>query len=99
MESALDVQFHKDLHPMQSAFCFTLAWIYLLVWFKRRERSVYLLFSCSCVAAGANVYGPTRKLGRGLSNFSWRRAEVFVTVTTVNTHDGNAAAAESAWFV
>jgi hypothetical protein len=93
MESAPDVQFREDLHPMQSAFCFTLAWIYLLVWFKRRERPVYLLFSCSCVAAGANVYGSTRKLGRGLSNFSCRRAVVFLTVTTVNTHDGNAVAA------
>jgi putative exosortase-associated protein (TIGR04073 family) len=41
----------------------------------------------------ANDYGPTRKLGRGLSNFFLAPAEVFVTVTTVNTDDGNAAAA------
>jgi putative exosortase-associated protein (TIGR04073 family) len=41
----------------------------------------------------ANDYGPTRKLGRGLSNFFLAPAEVFVTVTTVNTYDGNAAAA------
>jgi len=40
----------------------------------------------------ANDYGPTRKLGRGLSNFFLAPAEVFVTVTTVNTYDGNAAA-------
>jgi putative exosortase-associated protein (TIGR04073 family) len=41
----------------------------------------------------ANDYGPTRKLGRGLSNFFIAPAEVFVTVTTVNTYDGNSAAA------
>jgi putative exosortase-associated protein (TIGR04073 family) len=41
----------------------------------------------------ANDYGPTRKLGRGLSNFFVAPAEVFVTVTTVNTYDGNSAAA------
>src|SRR5882762_5514656 len=36
----------------------------------------------------SNDYGPTRKLGRGLSNFFIAPAEVFVTVT-----EGNAAAA------
>ncbi len=41
----------------------------------------------------ANDYGPTRKLGRGLSNFFLAPAEVFVTVTTVNTNEGNSAAA------
>ena len=41
----------------------------------------------------ANDYGPTRKLGRGLSNFFIAPAEVFVTVTTINTDDGNSAAA------
>jgi len=41
----------------------------------------------------ANDYGPTRKLGRGLSNFFIAPAEVFVTVTTINTYDGNSAAA------
>jgi hypothetical protein len=58
---------------MDGALCFTLAAIYLLVGFKQGERWEHLLFFCSGVAAGANVYGPTRKLGRGLSNFSWRR--------------------------
>jgi two-component system sensor kinase FixL len=38
---------------MDAAFCFTLAGIYLLVWFNGRERAVYLLFSCSSVAAAA----------------------------------------------
>jgi putative exosortase-associated protein (TIGR04073 family) len=60
---------------------------------SRGERWEHLLSSCSAVAAGANDYGPTRKLGRGLSNFFLGPAEVFVTVTTVNTYDGNAAAA------
>src|SRR6266436_5659060 len=41
----------------------------------------------------ANDYGPTRKLGRGLANFFLAPAEVFVTVTTINTKEGNAAAA------
>jgi putative exosortase-associated protein (TIGR04073 family) len=40
-----------------------------------------------------NDYGPTRKLGRGIANLFLAPAEVFVTVTTVNTHEGNAAAA------
>src|SRR5438132_11372925 len=40
----------------------------------------------------SNDYGPTRKLGRGLSNFFLAPAEVFVTVTTINTYDGNSAA-------
>jgi PAS domain S-box-containing protein len=37
---------------MDAAVCFTLAGIYLLVWCKQREGWVYLLFSCSAVAAG-----------------------------------------------
>ena len=41
----------------------------------------------------SNHYGPTRKLGRGLANFFLAPAEVFVTVTTINTKEGNAAAA------
>ena len=41
----------------------------------------------------SNDYGPTRKLGRGLSIFFIAPAEVFVTVTTINTYDGNSAAA------
>jgi putative exosortase-associated protein (TIGR04073 family) len=41
----------------------------------------------------SNDYGPTRKLGRGLANFFFAPAEVFVTVTTINKQEGNAAAA------
>ena len=41
----------------------------------------------------ANDYGPTRKLGRGLSNFFLAPAEITVSVATVNTHEGNSAAA------
>jgi PAS domain S-box-containing protein len=40
------------LWSMDAAFCFTLAGIYLLVWCKQRDGWVYLLFSCSGVAAG-----------------------------------------------
>jgi len=40
------------LWSMDAALCFTLAGIYLLVWFKRREGWEHVLFSCSAVAAG-----------------------------------------------
>ena len=38
---------------MDAAFCFTLAGMYLLVWWKQRKGWVHLLFSCSALAAGA----------------------------------------------
>src|SRR5438477_11413550 len=41
----------------------------------------------------ANDYGPTRKLGRGLSNLFLGPAEITVTVATINRDEGNAAAA------
>jgi len=41
----------------------------------------------------SNDYGPTRKLGRGLSNFFLAPAEITVTVAKINTDEGNAAAA------
>jgi putative exosortase-associated protein (TIGR04073 family) len=41
----------------------------------------------------SNDYGPTRKLGRGLSNFFLAPAEISVTVSKINTDEGNAAAA------
>ena len=76
------------LWSMQSAFCFALAWIYLLMSLQQRQRWDHLLFSCCAMAAGANDspsndYGPTRKLGRGFSNFFLAPTEVFVSVTTV----------------
>jgi PAS domain S-box-containing protein len=40
------------LWSMDAALCFTLAGIYLLVWFKHREGWEHLLFSCSAAAAG-----------------------------------------------
>jgi PAS domain S-box-containing protein len=40
------------LWSMDAALCFTLAGIYLLVWWKQRERWVHLLFACSALAAG-----------------------------------------------
>ena len=48
---------------------------------------------CDIQDPPSNDYGPTRKLGRGLSNFFLGAAEIPVTVCTVNTHEGNAAAA------
>jgi len=41
----------------------------------------------------SNDYGPTRKLGRGLSNFFIAPAEIPVTIAKINTDEGNAAAA------
>ena len=41
----------------------------------------------------SNDYGPTRKLGRGLSNFFLGSAEIPVTVAKINKDEGNAAAA------
>jgi putative exosortase-associated protein (TIGR04073 family) len=41
----------------------------------------------------ANDYGPTRKLGRGLSNFFLAPAEIPVTIAKINKDEGNAAAA------
>ena len=41
----------------------------------------------------ANDYGPTRKLGRGLSNMIFGWSEIPVTIAKINTDEGNAAAA------
>lgn len=40
----------------------------------------------------SNDYGPTRKFGRGLSNFFLGSAEIFSTVGQVNKDEGNNAA-------
>jgi putative exosortase-associated protein (TIGR04073 family) len=40
----------------------------------------------------SNDYGPTRKLGRGLSNFFLAPAEIPVTIAKINKDEGNAAA-------
>ncbi len=41
----------------------------------------------------ANDYGPTRKLGRGLSNLVFGIAELPTTIAKVNDREGNSAAA------
>lgn len=41
----------------------------------------------------SNDYGPTRKLGRGLSNLVFGIAELPVTIAKVNAREGNSAAA------
>jgi len=41
------------LWSMNAAACLTLAGFYLAVWFKQRQSPVYLLFSCSAIAAAA----------------------------------------------
>lgn len=41
----------------------------------------------------SNDYGPTRKLGRGLSNLTFGISELPVTIATTNEREGNSAAA------
>jgi putative exosortase-associated protein (TIGR04073 family) len=41
----------------------------------------------------SNDYGPTRKLGRGLSNLFLAPAEITVTIAKINKDEGNSAAA------
>src|SRR5262249_36681522 len=41
----------------------------------------------------ANDFGPTRKLGRGISNLVWAPTEFFVTVNQINQTEGNSAGA------
>ena len=41
----------------------------------------------------SNDQGPSRKLGRGISNLMWAHAEVPVTIAKINEREGNAAAA------
>jgi putative exosortase-associated protein (TIGR04073 family) len=41
----------------------------------------------------SNRYGPTRKLGRGISNLLFGIAELPVTIARVNEREGNSAAA------
>ena len=41
----------------------------------------------------SNDYGPTRKLGRGISNFFLGSSEIFVTVGKINKDEGNSAEA------
>ncbi|MCA1660269.1 MAG: hypothetical protein LC642_07010, partial [Verrucomicrobiaceae bacterium] len=41
----------------------------------------------------SNEYGPTRKLGRGISNVVFGVAELPVSIARVNSREGNSAAA------
>lgn len=60
------------------------------------------IFAAGAIASSAladihdppsNDYGPTRKLGRGLSNFFIAPAEIPVSICKINTYEGNSAAA------
>ena len=71
----------------------------LLVLFMRRLL-IALLFAGLASAARADIqdppgndYGPTRKLGRGLSNMVFGWAEIPVTIGRINADEGNAATA------
>ncbi len=54
-------------------------------------------FAAACLAdiqdPPSADYGPTRKLGRGLSNMLFGWSEIPVTIATVNGREGNSAAA------
>jgi putative exosortase-associated protein (TIGR04073 family) len=54
-------------------------------------------FATACCAdiqdPPSNDYGPTRKLGRGLSNMAFGWSEIPVTIAKVNKEEGNSAAA------
>ena len=61
---------------------------------------IALLFAGFAATALADIqdppaadYGPTRKLGRGLSNMIFGWSEIPVTIAKINTDEGNAAAA------
>jgi putative exosortase-associated protein (TIGR04073 family) len=59
--------------------------------------TLVLGFATSCLAdiqdPPSNDYGPTRKLGRGLSNLVFGIAELPVTIAKINQREGNSAAA------
>ena len=65
------------------------------------RRSLFLLLACGFAATSladiqdppAADHGPTRKLGRGLANMFFGWSEIPVTIGTVNSEEGNAAAA------
>jgi len=48
---------------------------------------------CDIQDPPSNDYGPTRKLGRGIANLLISPTEAVVTIATVNTYEGNSAAA------
>ncbi|MEP6778142.1 MAG: exosortase system-associated protein, TIGR04073 family [Chthoniobacterales bacterium] len=58
-------------------------------------------FTVACVTTAladiqdppSNEQGPTRKLGRGVSNMVWGIAELPVTIAKINQDEGNSAAA------
>lgn len=51
-------------------------------------------FACADIQdPPSNDYGPTRKLGRGISNFFLAPAEITVTIATINKQEGNSSAA------
>ena len=59
--------------------------------------ALFLAFAISSSAdiqdPPSNDYGPTRKLGRGISNVVFGIAELPVSIARVNSREGNAAAA------
>lgn len=56
--------------------------------------SVFATVCCADIQdPPSNDYGPTRKLGRGLSNMLFGWSEIPVTIATINKDEGNSAAA------
>ena len=65
------------------------------------KKLIVLAIVCACAHVAmadiqdppANDYGPTRKLGRGISNLFLAPAEITVTIATINKQEGNSTAA------
>jgi two-component system sensor kinase FixL len=76
------------LWSMDGAFCFTLAGIYLLVWWKQRKGWVHLLFSCSALAAGViAVFELTSMRAETAAQYGavlrWAQLPVWVLIVSV----------------
>lgn len=61
--------------------------------------ALFLIVGCAAVSLGdiqdppSNDHGPTRKLGRGLTNMIFGCTEIPVTMAQINQREGNSAAA------
>src|SRR5437764_8500878 len=83
----------------QSCFC-AQQLVYLVELLMKKHLLVALTVVALATTALADIqdppgndYGPTRKLGRGISNFVIAPTEFFVTVNQINQTEGNSAGA------
>jgi hypothetical protein len=72
---------------MNAAACLTLAGFYFAVWCKQRQRPMYLLFSCSAIAAAAISAFELWMLNTAITDirrFSWGGQMVSIPVGASN---------------